>query len=65
MHLVQMIPSVKDIVRDSVRDIVMGGFTVYSGLKAVTIPQDHDVKEGDFPINFLLVSEWNVPVERV
>ena len=50
MHLVQMIPSVKDIVRDSVRDIVMGGFTVYSGLKAVTIPQDHNVKEEIFPL---------------
>ena len=30
----------------------MGGFTVYSGLKTVTIPQDQDVKEGDFSINF-------------
>ena len=43
----------------------MGGFTVYSGLKTVTIPQDQDVKEGDFSINFSLVSERNVPVERV
>lgn len=41
----------------------MDGFTVYSGLKTVTIPQD--VKEGDFFINFLPISEWNVPVERV
>ena len=35
----------------------MGGFTVYSGLKTVTIPQDQDVKEEDFFINFLFVSE--------
>ena len=38
---------------------------VYSGLKTVTIPQDEDVKKGDFSISFLLVSEWNVPVEQV
>ena len=43
----------------------MGGFTVYSGLKTVTIPQDQDVKEGDLSINFLLLNEWNVLVERV
>ena len=43
----------------------MGGFTVYSGLKTVTIPQDQDAKEGDSSINFLLVSESNVLVERV
>ena len=43
----------------------MGGFTVHSGRKSVTIPQDKYVKEGDFSINFLLVSEWNVLVERV
>ena len=42
----------------------MGGFTVYSGFKTVTTPQDQDVKEGDFSISFLLVSERNVPVER-
>ena len=46
-------------------DIVRGGFTVYSGLKTVNIPQDQDVKEGDFSISFLLVSEWNVLVEQV
>ena len=39
--------------------------TVYSALKTVTIPQYEDVKEGDFSINFLLLSEWNVPVEQV
>ena len=38
----------------------MGGFTVYDGLKTVAIPQDQDIKEGDFSINFLLVSEWNI-----
>ena len=42
----------------------MDRFVVYSGLKTVTIPQDQDVKEGDFSINFLFVSEWNVLVER-
>ena len=47
------------------KHIVMAGFTVYSGLKTVTIPQDQDVKEGDFSINFLLVSESNVFRERV
>ena len=57
MHLVQMILSVIGIV--------MGGFSVYSGLKTVTIPQDQDVKKGDFFINFLLISEWNVPVKWV
>ena len=36
---------------------IMGGFTVYDGLKTVAIPQDQDIKEGDFSINFLLVSE--------
>ena len=44
---------------------ISGGCTVYSGLKTVTIPQDQDVMEGDFSINFLLLSEWNVLVERV
>ena len=39
--------------------------TVYSALKTVTIPQYQDVKEGDFSINYLLVSERNVPVEQV
>ena len=29
----------------------MGGFTVYSGLEIVTIPQDKNVKEGDFLIS--------------
>ena len=53
MYLVQMIPSVKRYV--------MGGFMVYIGLKTVTIPQDKDLKEGDF----LLLSEWNVLVEQV
>ena len=38
---------------------------VYSALKTVTIPQYQDVKEGDFSINYLLVSEWNVPIEQV
>ena len=38
---------------------------MYSCLKYVTIPQNQDVKEEDFPINFLLVSEWDVPMERV
>ena len=45
MYLLQMIPSVKRYV--------MGGFMVYIGLKNVTIPQDKDLKEGDF----LLVNE--------
>ena len=35
----------------------MGGFKDYNGLKTVTIPQDQDVKEINFSINFLLVSE--------
>ena len=43
----------------------MDGFTVYSGFKIVTIPQDQGVKEEDFSINFLLVCEWNVLMERV
>ena len=43
----------------------MGGFMVYSGLKYVTIPQDHDVKEWDFSIEYLLVGKWNVSEERV
>ena len=42
----------------------MGGFTLYSGLKTVTVPQDQDVNEGDFSNVFFLVSEWNAPVER-
>lgn len=28
----------------------MGGFMVYSGLETVTIPQDQDIKEGNFPL---------------
>ena len=35
----------------------MGGFTVYGGFKTVTIPQDQDVTEGVFSLNFLLVSK--------
>ena len=35
----------------------MGGFKVYNGLEIATIPQAQDVKEGDFSINFLLVSK--------
>ena len=46
MYLVQMIPSLN-------RYRYMGD----SGLKTVTIPQDQDVKERDFFINFLFVSE--------
>ena len=45
MYLVQMIPSVTRYV--------MGEFTVYIGLKTVTISQDKDLKEGEF----LLLSE--------
>ena len=49
MHLVEMIPTVNRYYYGWVYD--------YHGLKYVTIPQNQDVKEGDFPINFLLVSE--------
>ena len=38
---------------------------MHSGPETVTIPQDQHVKEGDFSINFLLVNERNVRVERV
>ena len=41
----------------------MDGFTVYSGLKTLTSPQD--VKDGDFFVSFLPISERNVPVDEL
>ena len=41
----------------------MDGFTVDSGLKTVTIPQD--VKDGDFFVSFLPISACNVPVDEL
>ena len=38
---------------------------MYSGPKTVTNPQDQDFKEGDFFVNFLLLSGWNVPLKQV
>ena len=56
MHLVQMIPRVNKCY---------GWIYGVQWSQNCTIPQDQDFKEGDFSINLLLVSEWNVPLERI
>lgn len=45
-------------------NIVTGRFMLYSFLKIITISQNQKVTEGDFSIDFLLVSERNIPVKE-